>query len=60
MMRYTFDMTRKPTLKRDDPEQSQRFIDTAKAVEADKSDKELDSFMKKISSLVRNRPLQNK
>lgn len=43
-------MTRKPTPKPDDPEQSKRFIDTAKEVGADDDADALERAFKKIAS----------
>ena len=46
-------MTRKPEPKWDDPEESKRFLDTAKAVEA--SDDAAD-FRKALSAVVSDKP----
>lgn len=47
-------MTRKPDPKRDDPEQSQRFIDTAKEIGADETDEALEQALAKISASARS------
>lgn len=41
-------MSKKPERKPDDPEQSKRFIDSAKAAEADETEKGADKAFKKI------------
>jgi hypothetical protein len=41
-------VSRKPEPKPDDPAQSQRFLDTAKKVGADRDEKALDQAFKKI------------
>jgi hypothetical protein len=46
-------MGRKPAPKPDDPAQSQRFLDTAKEVGADRDEKVLDQAFKKIVSSKR-------
>lgn len=46
-------MAAKPTPKHDDPEQSKRFIDAAKAAEADETDEGAEKAFKKI---VRSKP----
>jgi hypothetical protein len=43
-------MSRKPTPKHDDPEQSKRFIETAKDVGADEDAEALERAFKKIAS----------
>ena len=43
-------MSRKPTPKSDDPEQSKRFIETAEEVGADTDDEALERAFKKIAS----------
>jgi hypothetical protein len=42
-------MTRKPTPKPDDPEQSKRFIEAAKKAEADESKEGADRAFKKVA-----------
>lgn len=42
-------MPRKPAPKWDDPEQSQRFLDTAKAVEASDDPSDLDRALKVVA-----------
>jgi hypothetical protein len=42
-------MTRKPNPKWDDPEESQRFLEAAKAAEASDDPKALDRVLKKIA-----------
>jgi hypothetical protein len=46
----------KPKLKPDDPEQSKRFIETAKEVGADDDAKALDHAFKKIAQQKSDRP----
>jgi hypothetical protein len=41
-------MSRKPSPKPDDPEQSKRFIETAKELETDEDPKTFDRVMKRI------------
>jgi len=41
-------MTQKPDRKPDDPAQSKRFIDAARAAEADETDKGADQTFKKV------------
>ncbi len=41
-------MSRKPELKPDDPEQSKRFIDTAREREADESEEGADKAFKRV------------
>jgi len=48
---------RKP--KPDDPEQSQRFIETAKAVEADETRKGADKAFKKVTKTPRSVQFEN-
>ena len=43
-------MPRKPAPKPDDPEESQRFIDTAREVEASEDPKDFDRAFKKVVS----------
>lgn len=43
-------MARKPTPKPDDPEESQRFIDTAREVEASEDPKDFERAFKKVVS----------
>ena len=42
-------MSKRPTPKPDDPEQSKRFIETAKEVEADDDPQEFDQAFKKVT-----------
>jgi hypothetical protein len=42
-------MADKPKLKHDDPEQSKRFIDTAREIGADETEKRADRAFKKIA-----------
>lgn len=42
-------MNRKPTLKPDDPEQSKRFIETAREVEADETEEGARKAFKKVA-----------
>jgi hypothetical protein len=42
-------MTRKPTPKWDDPEESERFLETAKAVEASEDRKDFDKALKTVA-----------
>lgn len=44
-------MTRKPTPKRDDPDQSQRFIDTAREIGADETKEGADAAFKKVAGI---------
>ena len=48
-------MTRKPTRKWDDPEESKRFLETAEAVEASDDPKDFDKALKAVVS-DRTRP----
>jgi len=48
-------MPRKPNPPPDDPEQSKRFLDTAKEVEADQDEKALDRTLKNIAADKRKR-----
>jgi hypothetical protein len=50
-------MGRKPEPKPDDPAQSQRFLDTAKEVGADRDDEALERALKKI---IPQRPKDHK
>jgi hypothetical protein len=45
-------MTRKPEPKLDNPEQSKRFIDTAREREADETEEGADKAFKKVTSKV--------
>lgn len=45
-------MSRKPKLKPDDPDQYKRFLETAKAVEADE---DLEAFEKAFSNITKPR-----
>ncbi len=51
-------MAAKPKSKRDDPEQSKRFIETAKEVGADTDDEALERAFKKIMP-PKSKPNQN-
>lgn len=53
-------MPRKPTPKRDDPEESERFIKTAREVEADERPEVLERTFKKILQSGRVRPVPPK
>jgi hypothetical protein len=48
-------MTRKPAPKRDDPEQSKRFIQTAKEVGADEDAEALERAFKKVIQSKKSR-----
>jgi hypothetical protein len=47
-------MSRKPATKRDDPEQSRRFIETAEEVGADRDEEALERAFKKIAPVKRD------
>jgi hypothetical protein len=49
-------MGRKPAPKPDDPAQSQRFLDTAKEVGADRDDETLERALKKIAPRKKEAP----
>jgi hypothetical protein len=46
-------MARKPSPPRDDPEQSKRFIEIARAAEADSSKEEFDRAFKKVAKPIK-------
>ena len=46
-------MTRKPVPKPDDPEQSKRFIETARKVEADETEEGAERAFKKVTQSKR-------
>jgi hypothetical protein len=48
-------MLRKPAPKPDDPAQSQRFLDTAKEVGADRDEEALERALKKVALQPRQR-----
>jgi hypothetical protein len=49
-------MPRKPAPKRDDPEESKRFLETAKAVEASDDPKDFERVLRAVASDGKARP----
>jgi hypothetical protein len=52
-------MPRKPNPPRDDPEQSKRFIEIAREVEADGTKEEFDRAFKKVANPRKVKPASN-